>query len=89
MKKSMNTLAIAATLALAATVTNAAVHPTTITAPQTVKQVTASINTPFATHSKAGEIQTASLARSCSDERYSWWEFSGWEIIACVGSGQW
>jgi hypothetical protein len=89
MKKSMTTLAIAATLALAATATNAAVHPTIITAPQTVKQVTASINTPFATHSKAGEIQTASLARSCSDERYSWWEFSGWEIIACLGSGQW
>lgn len=89
MKMSMTTLAIAATLALAATATNAAVHPTTITAPQTVKQVTASIDTPFSTQQKAGEIQTASLARSCSDERYSWWEFSGWEIIACLGSGQW
>lgn len=89
MKKSMTTLAIAATLAFTATVTNATVHPTTITAPQTVNQVTASIDTPFATHRKAAEIQTASLARSCSDERYSWWEFSGWEIIACLGSGQW
>lgn len=58
MKKSMTTLAIAATLALAATVTNAAVHPTIISAPQTVKQATASIDTPFSTQQKAGEIQT-------------------------------
>ncbi|WP_025808910.1 hypothetical protein [Pseudomonas chlororaphis] len=89
MKKSITALAVSATLAFTATVANASVHPTTIKAPQTVNQVTASIDTPFGTQKKAGEIQMASLARGCSDERYSWWEYSGWEIVGCLISGQW
>jgi hypothetical protein len=89
MKKSITALAVSATLAFTATVANASVHPTTLKAPQPVNQVTASIDTPFGTHKTARTIQMASLARSCSDDRYSWWEYSGWEIVACLGSGQW
>lgn len=89
MKKSITALAVSTMLAFTATITNASVHPTTLKAPQTVNQVTASIDTPFGTHRTAGAIQMASLARSCSDDRYSWWEYSGWEIVACLGSGQW
>ncbi|MGY4817254.1 hypothetical protein ACVNP3_15065 [Pseudomonas chlororaphis subsp. piscium] len=89
MKKSITALALSATLAFTAAVANASVHPTTIKAPQIVNQVTASIDTPFGTHRTAGEIQMASLARSCSDDRYSWWEYSGWEIVGCLVSGQW
>ncbi|AVO59186.1 hypothetical protein [Pseudomonas chlororaphis] len=59
MKKSITALAVSATLAFTTTVANASVHPTTIKAPQTVNQVTASIDTPFGTQQKAGEIQQA------------------------------
>jgi len=89
MKKSITALAVSATLAFTATVANASVHPTTLKAPQTVNQVTASIGTPFGTQQTAGGIHMASLARSCSDDRYSWWEYSGWEIVGCLASGQW
>ncbi|WP_085632559.1 MULTISPECIES: hypothetical protein [unclassified Pseudomonas] len=89
MKKSIAALAVSATLVLTVTVANASVHPTAIQAPQTVNPVTASLDTPFGTQAKAGEIKLASLARSCSDERYSWWEYSGWEIVGCLVSGQW
>ncbi len=89
MKKSMIVLAISAALACTATVANASVHPTTIKPPPTDHQVTASTDTPFGTHQTADEIKLASLARSCSDDRYSWWEYSGWEIVGCVISGQW
>jgi len=89
MKKSITALAVSATLAFTATVANASVHPTTLKAPQTVNQVTASNGTPFGTQQTAGEIHMASLARSCSDDRYSWWEYSGWEIVGCLASGQW
>ncbi|MDI2143412.1 MULTISPECIES: hypothetical protein [unclassified Pseudomonas] len=89
MKKSITALAVSATLAFTATVANASVHPITIKAPQTVNQITASVGTPFGTQQTAGEIHMASLARSCSDDRYSWWEYSGWEIVGCLASGQW
>ncbi|MGE8353024.1 MAG: hypothetical protein ACN6P5_21065 [Pseudomonas protegens] len=89
MKKSIAALAVSATLAFTATAANASVHPTAIKAPQTVNQVTASVDTPFGTHQTAGEIQMASMASSCSDDRYSWWEYSGWEIVGCLISGQW
>ncbi|BCQ60541.1 hypothetical protein SAMN03159355_03461 [Pseudomonas sp. NFPP10] len=89
MKKSITALAVSATIAFTATVANASVHPTPIMAPQTVNQVTVSTDTPFGTQKAASEIQMASLARSCSDSRYSWWEYSGWEIVGCLISGQW
>ncbi|MCU7646588.1 hypothetical protein [Pseudomonas piscis] len=89
MKKFITVIAISTSLAFTASVANASVHPTAITPPQTVNQVTASAETPFGTQKAAGEIKLASLARSCSDERYSWWEYSGWEIVGCLISGQW
>lgn len=89
MKKSMTVLAISAALAFTATIANASVHPTTIKPPPAVHQVTASTDTPFGTQKTADGIKLASLARSCSDERYSWWEYSGWEIVGCLISGQW
>ncbi|XUY30439.1 hypothetical protein RMR21_025830 (plasmid) [Agrobacterium sp. rho-8.1] len=36
-----------------------------------------------------GNVQLASFADGCNDPNYSWWEYSGWEAIACLGSGQW
>lgn len=89
MKKPIAALAVSATLVFTAAFANASVHPTTINAPQPVNQVTASTDTPFSTPQAVGKIQMASLARSCSDERYSWWEYSGWEIVGCLVSGQW
>ncbi|MBC2657490.1 hypothetical protein H7A76_18810 [Pseudomonas sp. MSSRFD41] len=89
MKNFITVIAISATLAFTASVANASVHPTTIKPPQTVNQVTASAKTPFGSQQATGEIKLASLARSCSDERYSWWEYSGWEIVGCLVSGQW
>lgn len=90
MNKSITALAVSAALAFTVTAANAVVHPTTtLQTPQAVNQVTASADTPFGTQKKASEIQVASLARSCSDERYSWWEYSGWEIVGCLASGQW
>ncbi|AXK56522.1 MULTISPECIES: hypothetical protein [Pseudomonas] len=89
MKNSITVLAVSATLAFTATVANASVHQAPIKAPQTVNQMTASVDTPFGPHQTTGEIQMASLASSCSDDRYSWWEYSGWEIVGCLISGQW
>ncbi|WMN14857.1 MULTISPECIES: hypothetical protein [Pseudomonas] len=89
MKKLITVIAISAAVAFTASVANASVHPTTIKPPLTVNQVTATAETPFGTQKAAGEIKLASLARSCSDERYSWWEYSGWEIVGCLASGQW
>ncbi|OLF54294.1 hypothetical protein [Pseudomonas chlororaphis] len=89
MKTSIIALAISATFVFTATVANASVHPTVIKAPETTRQVAASADAPFGKPQTAGETQLASLARSCSDERYSWWEYSGWEIVGCLASGQW
>ncbi|TFF34723.1 hypothetical protein E3U47_23000 [Pseudomonas sp. RIT623] len=89
MKKSMTALAVSAALTFSVTVANASVHPAPITAPQSANQVTASLETPFVTTQATQQVQLASLARSCSDERYSWWEYSGWEIVGCLASGQW
>ncbi len=37
----------------------------------------------------SGHIQLASFADGCNDPNYRWWQYSGWEAIACLGSGQW
>ncbi|QXH33961.1 hypothetical protein [Pseudomonas muyukensis] len=89
MKKPMTALAVSAALTFSVTVANASVHPAPITAPQPAHQVAASLATPFASAQPTQQVQLASLARSCSDERYSWWEYSGWEIVGCLASGQW
>lgn len=91
MKRSMTALAVSAalTFTFSVAVANASVRPAPITAPQTATQVTASLETPFVTTQATQQVQLASLARSCSDERYSWWEYSGWEIVGCLASGQW
>lgn len=34
-------------------------------------------------------VQTASFAESCDDPNYKWYEYSGWEAIGCLISGQW
>lgn len=89
MKKPMTALAVSVALTFGITVANASVHPASIAAPQTVNQGTSSLGTPFASAQTAKSIQVASLARNCADERYSWWEYSGWEIVGCLASGQW
>ena len=33
--------------------------------------------------------QTSSLARSCNDSRYRWYEYSAIEAITCIVSGKW
>jgi len=89
MKKPMTALAVSVALTFGITVANASVLPAAIAAPQTANQVTASLATPFASPQPTQQVQLASLARNCSDERYSWWEYSGWEIVGCLVSGQW
>jgi hypothetical protein len=34
-------------------------------------------------------VQTASFAQGCKDPNYAWYEYSGWEAIGCIISGQW
>lgn len=38
---------------------------------------------------KPAMVQTASFAQGCHDPNYSWYEYSGWEAIGCLVSGQW
>jgi hypothetical protein len=47
------------------------------------------IDTPIRAPAISNQMQTASLARNCQDPDYSWYEYSGWEALACLYSGQW
>ncbi|RWX76647.1 hypothetical protein EPK99_13255 [Neorhizobium lilium] len=38
---------------------------------------------------KSSMVQTASFAQGCKDPNYAWYEYSGWEAIGCLVSGQW
>lgn len=71
-------ISLIATAAVAFAISNASASIPRLTAPSESQ------------HSmKPSMVQTASFAQGCKDPNYAWYEYSGWEAIGCIISGQW